>query len=78
MVVRSISPTSRGQARALAPELLRALGIRPDGRVLQLAGHFLEPLLLAVVLKETPEGADALPEVFELALELIDFHASDP
>jgi len=42
------------QAGAFAPELLGTRGIRPHGRVLQLAGHFLEPLLLAVVLKETP------------------------
>jgi len=42
------------QAGALAPELLRPRRIRPDGRVLQLAGNLLEALLLLVVLKETP------------------------
>jgi len=44
----------RAQAGAFAPELLRARGIGPHRCILQLAGHFLEPLLLAVVLKETP------------------------
>ena len=44
------------QARAFAPELLGTRGIRPHGRILQLAADFLEPLLLAVVLKETPEA----------------------
>jgi hypothetical protein len=33
---------------------LRAVRIVPDVRQLQLAGYFLEPLLLAVVVKETP------------------------
>jgi hypothetical protein len=42
------------QAGAFAPELLGARGVRPDGRILQLAADFLEPLTLAVVLKETP------------------------
>src|SRR5207253_11396735 len=42
------------QPRALAPELLGALRVRPDGRVLELASHFLEALPLAIVLKETP------------------------
>ena len=42
------------QAGAFAPELLRPGGLRPDGGVFQLARDFLEPLLLAVVLKETP------------------------
>jgi len=42
------------QAGAFAPELLGARGIRPHRRILELAGHFLEPFLLAVVLKETP------------------------
>jgi len=46
----------RAQARAFAPELLCARRTRPHGRILQLAAHFLEPLLLAVVLKETPEA----------------------
>jgi hypothetical protein len=42
------------QARAFAPELLGARGIRPDGRILQLARNLFEPLALAIVLKETP------------------------
>jgi hypothetical protein len=42
------------QAGAFTPELLGAGGVRPESRVLQLARDFLEPLLLAVVLKETP------------------------
>jgi hypothetical protein len=43
-----------GQARALAPELLGALGRAPDGRMLEFAAYFFESFLLAVVLKETP------------------------
>ena len=42
------------QASSFTPELLRARRVRPDGGILQLARNFLEPLLLAVVLKETP------------------------
>ena len=42
------------QARTLAPELLGTGGVRPDVRILELAPNFLEPFLLAVVLKETP------------------------
>jgi hypothetical protein len=45
----------RGETRALATQLLRPLLVRPDGWILELAGDFLEPLLLLVVLKETPE-----------------------
>jgi hypothetical protein len=44
----------RGQLRPLAAKLLRPVGLRPDGRVFQLAVDLFEPLLLAVVLKETP------------------------
>jgi len=44
------------QAGTFAPELLCPRGVRPHGRILQLPTHFLEPLLLAVVLKETPEA----------------------
>ena len=42
------------QAGAFAPELLRPGGVRPDGGVFQLACDFLEPLVFAIVLKETP------------------------
>jgi len=42
------------QPCALAPELLGTRRVGPDCRVLQLAADFLEALLFAVVLKETP------------------------
>jgi hypothetical protein len=42
------------EAGALLPELLRALRLRPDGRLLELPPYLLEALFLAVVLKETP------------------------
>jgi hypothetical protein len=42
------------EARALLPELLRALRLCPDGRVFELPPYFFEALFLAVVLKETP------------------------
>jgi hypothetical protein len=42
------------EARALLPELLRPLRLRPDGRVFELPPYLLEALSLAVVLKETP------------------------
>jgi hypothetical protein len=42
------------EAGALLTQLLRALRLRPDGRVLQLSPYLLEALFLAVVLKETP------------------------
>jgi hypothetical protein len=44
----------RGQARALPAELLRSLGCRPDGRILELTIDLFETLSLAIVLKETP------------------------
>jgi hypothetical protein len=44
----------RGEPRAFPAELLGLLRQRPDGRILELAGYFLEPLFLGVVLKETP------------------------
>ncbi len=42
------------ETRALPPELLRPIGLRPDGRVFELPRYLLEALFLAVVLKETP------------------------
>jgi hypothetical protein len=44
------------QTRPLAAELLRAPWRVPDARVFQLAVYFLEPLALAVVLKDTPSA----------------------
>ena len=43
-----------GQPGTLAPQLLGLVGLGPNGRVLELATDLLEPLFLAVVLKETP------------------------
>jgi hypothetical protein len=51
----------RGEACALATQLLCPLLIGPDRRILELAGDLLEPLLLLVVLKETPEGRRYAP-----------------
>ena len=42
------------KARALAPELLRALGLDHSVGILQLAADLLETFFLAIVLKETP------------------------
>jgi hypothetical protein len=42
------------ETRALAPELLRALRVVPDVRVLELAGDFLEPFALGIDVKGTP------------------------
>jgi hypothetical protein len=44
----------RGEARTLAAELLGAIRSAPDRRILELEIYFLETLLLAIVLKETP------------------------
>jgi hypothetical protein len=44
----------RAQLRPLAAQLLGALGLGPDARVLELAADLLEALFLDVVLKETP------------------------
>jgi len=49
-------PDLGGEARTLFPELLRALRLRPDARVLELPPYLLEALFLAIVLKETPEA----------------------
>jgi hypothetical protein len=51
----------RGQARALAAELLGAIGCAPDGRILEFAGYFFETFFLAVVLKETPSRRRHVP-----------------
>jgi hypothetical protein len=49
------------QPGALAPELLGALGLRPDGLILELPGDLFKTLFLAVVLKETPVGRRYVP-----------------
>ena len=38
---------------ALAAQVLRALGVGPDGGILELAVDFLEPLALDVIVKDT-------------------------
>jgi hypothetical protein len=43
-----------GQLGAFAPQLLRPLGLRPDGRVFELAADLFQAFFLVVVLKETP------------------------
>jgi hypothetical protein len=42
------------QLGALAPELLRLVGLLPDRGVFQLTVDLFEPFFLVVVLKETP------------------------
>jgi len=54
-------PELRGQTRALAAELLGALRVGPDGRILELATDLFEAFLLAVVLKETPSRRSHAP-----------------
>jgi hypothetical protein len=43
-----------GELGPLAAELLGLVGLLPDGGVFEFAADFLQPLLLQVVLKETP------------------------
>ena len=43
-----------GQLGAFATELLRLVGLLPDGGIFQLAIDLFETFLLGVVLKETP------------------------
>ncbi len=45
------------QPGTLAAQLLGLLLLAPNRRILQLATYLLEPFLLAVVLKETPEAS---------------------
>jgi hypothetical protein len=45
----------------LPPELLRALGIVPDGRVLEGGVDLVQPQGFAVVVKDTPEAARYAP-----------------
>jgi hypothetical protein len=45
------------QPCALAAQLLGLVGLVPDGGVFELAADFLQPLFLAVVLKETPSAS---------------------
>jgi hypothetical protein len=49
------------QACPLTAELLRTLGLAPDGGILQLAAYLLEAFLLVVVLKETPVRSGCAP-----------------
>jgi hypothetical protein len=49
------------QPRSLSAELLRALLVRPDRGILELAPDLLEPLFLLIVLKETPGGRRCAP-----------------
>jgi hypothetical protein len=51
----------RGQAGALTPQLLGALGCAPDRGVFELAAYFFEAFFLAVVLKETPSRRRRVP-----------------
>jgi hypothetical protein len=51
----------RGQPRALAPQLLGAIGCAPDGGILEFARYFFETFFLAVVLKETPSRRRHVP-----------------
>ena len=43
-----------GQLGPFAPQLLRPLGLCPNGRVLEFAADLFQALCLVVVLKETP------------------------
>jgi hypothetical protein len=45
----------------LLAEFLRTLRLVPDVRVFELAGDFLEPLFLQIVLKETPSRRQHAP-----------------
>ena len=49
------------ERRALTAQVLRALGIRPDVLVLELAVYFLEPLTLLIIVKDTPGGRRNAP-----------------
>jgi hypothetical protein len=49
------------EARTFTAELLGAIRSAPDRRILELAIYFLETLLLAVVLKETPSRRRSVP-----------------
>jgi hypothetical protein len=49
------------QPRPLTAELLSTLRLAPDSGIFQLAPYFLEPLLLVVVLKETPVRSGCAP-----------------
>jgi hypothetical protein len=49
------------QPCAFAPQFLGTLGVAPDRRLFQLAGDFLEALVLAIVFKGTPSGMRRAP-----------------
>jgi hypothetical protein len=49
------------ERRALAAEILRALLIRPDVLVLELAIDFLEPLAFLIIVKDTSGGRRSAP-----------------
>jgi hypothetical protein len=44
------------QPRTLAAQFLRAFGLVPDFRLLQVERYFFETLFLAGIVKETPEA----------------------
>jgi hypothetical protein len=43
------------QGRALTPQILGVFGVVPDVRVFQLAVYFDQPIMLLIVVKDTPE-----------------------
>jgi hypothetical protein len=51
------------ELRALLAEFLGALRLVPDTGLFQLAGYFLQALVLVGVIKDTPEGTRCDPRV---------------
>ena len=49
------------ELRALPAELLRAIRIVPDTRLLELASYFLQALVLVVVIKDTSSRSRCAP-----------------
>jgi hypothetical protein len=61
-VARAIEPADDGvELRALLAERLRLVGLLPDLRVFELARDLYEPLVLAVVVKDTSAGRRDVP-----------------
>ena len=68
-------PDLRRQASALAPELLRTRRVRPDSRVLAARGRLPRGAPACDRTQRNPrKELTRSPEVFELLLQLIDFH----
>jgi len=50
------------ELRTLPAEILRAIRVAPNARLFELAGYFLQPLVLVLVIKDTSSKSRSAPQ----------------